>query len=225
MLSHWTDNPKGALFELVLFAIVEQRVRSGVGHGFRPGFAQRCSNVMRGCMKLIFPLLILAALTGCSNYKSDKESGYSQLDDSRNETLAVKNILASHPDLADAHINATGFQGSILITGQVNSQELATIAAKTVERMRNVRRVYNELVVSGTTSMISRTNDVWLTSKVNASLQSTEELDSSRIKVTTDNGVVYLMGAISRREADLAVESIQNVAGVQKIVKVFNYLN
>lgn len=225
MLLHWTDNPKGALFKQFLFAIVEQRAKPGDGHGFSPGVAHRCSNVMRGFMKLIFPFLILAALTGCSNYKADKESGYSQLDDSRNETLAVKNILASHPELADAHINATGFQGSILITGQVNSQELATIAAKTVERMRNVRHVYNELVVSGTTSMISRTNDVWLTSKVNASLQSTEDLDSSRIKVTTDNGVVYLMGAISRQEADLAVASIQNVAGVQKIVKVFNYLN
>ena len=225
MLLHWTDNAKGALFKQFLFAIVEHRVKSGVVHGFSLGVAHRCSNVMRGYMKLIFPLLILAALTGCSNYKADKDSEYSQLDDSRNEILAVKNIQASHPELAEAHINATGFQGSILITGQVNSQELATIAEKTVERMRNVRRVYNELAVSGTTSIISRTNDVWLTSKVNASLQSNEDLDSSRIKVTTENGVVYLMGAISRQEADMAVESVQDVVGVQKIVKVFNYLN
>ncbi len=219
---HWTDNPKGALFKQLLFAIVEHRVN---GHGFGTGIAHRCSNVMRGFMKLIFPFLILAALTGCSNYKADKDSEYTQRDDSRNETLAVKNIQASHPDLAEANINATGFQGSVLLTGQVNSQELATIAAKTVERLRNVRRVYNELAVSGTTSIISRTNDVWLTSKVNASLQSNEDLDSSRIKVTTENGVVYLMGAISRQEADMAVKSVQGVTGVQKIVKVFNYLN
>ena len=222
MRLHWTDNPKGALFNQLLFAIVEHRVN---GHGFGPGIAHRCSNVMRGFMKLIFPFLILAALTGCSNYKADKDSEYTQRDDSRNETLAVKNIQASHPELAEANINATGFQGSILLTGQVNSQELATIAAKTVERMRNVRRVYNELAVSGTTSIISRTNDVWLTSKVNASLQSNEDLDSSRIKVTTENGVVYLMGAISRQEADMAVKSVQEVTGIQKIVKVFNYLN
>ncbi|MBT5876387.1 MAG: BON domain-containing protein, partial [Candidatus Latescibacteria bacterium] len=76
-----------------------------------------------------------------------------------------------------------------------------------------------------TTSVISRTNDSWLTTKTKSALSASDKADASRIKVVTENGVVYMMGLLTRAEADAAVEITRQIQGVQKIVKVFEYIN
>jgi osmotically-inducible protein OsmY len=170
-------------------------------------------------------LFLAAALTLAAGCVSQSQGDHSRLDDARNETLAVKNIRASHPDLKDAHINVTSFLGSVLITGEVPSAELVDRAGAAVSRMRNVKQVHNEIVVAGPTTLLSRTNDTYLTARVKAALIATADLDASRIKVVTENGVVYLMGTVSRAESELAVSVTREVHGIQKIVKVFDYLN
>ncbi len=119
----------------------------------------------------------------------------------------------------------TSFKGIILITGQVPSAEMIPIATTEVESLRNVRKVYNELVMAGSTSMLSRTNDSWLTTKVKSALAAKEETDATRIKIVTENGVVFMMGLLSQEEADAAVKTAREIQGVQKIVKIFEYIN
>ena len=73
--------------------------------------------------------------------------------------------------------------------------------------------------------MISRTNDSWLTTKIKSALAAEEDTDATRIKVVTENGVVFLLGLLSRAEADAAVAVTRDIQGVQKIVKLFEYMN
>ena len=73
--------------------------------------------------------------------------------------------------------------------------------------------------------MMARTNDAWLTTKIKTALFTGEDTETGRVKVVTENGIVYLMGLLSRTEADAAVETTRQVFGVQKIVKVFEYIN
>ena len=91
--------------------------------------------------------------------------------------------------------------------------------------MRKVRTVHNELEIAGPTTMMARTNDAWLTTKVKTVLITNPETDAGRVKVVTENGVVYLMGLLSRTESEAAVEKTRQVFGVQKIVKIFEYIN
>ena len=176
-------------------------------------------------LRVSFGALLTVLLTGCSTGLRYEDSDYTKLDDGRNETLALKNIRASHPSLQNAHINVNSFKGYVLISGQVDSPELIDLATNAVSKMRNVKRVHNELIVAGPTSQISRINDSYLSTKVRAKLSASEDIQGNRIKVVTENDVVYLMGVITRQEADLAVEVARQVYGIQKIVKVFDYLN
>ena len=50
-------------------------------------------------------------------------------------------------------------------------------------------------------------------------------LESGAIRIVTENGVVYLMGDVSHPQADLAVNVARQVPGVQKVVKVFQYID
>lgn len=88
-----------------------------------------------------------------------------------------------------------------------------------------MRKIHNELEIAGPTSTIVRTNDVYLTSRVKLQLLADENAPGSRIKVVTENGVVYLMGLLKRSEADTAVAIVRSVPGVRKIVKVFEYID
>jgi osmotically-inducible protein OsmY len=46
-----------------------------------------------------------------------------------------------------------------------------------------------------------------------------------RTKVVTENGVVYLMGLLTHAEAEQDVAQVQKVYGVQKIVKIVEYID
>jgi osmotically-inducible protein OsmY len=91
--------------------------------------------------------------------------------------------------------------------------------------MRNIKKVHNELEVAGPTSLIARANDNWLTTKIKSSMAVSSSTDANRIKVVTENGIVYLLGLLTREEADAAVQLTRKTYGVQKIVKVFEYIN
>jgi osmotically-inducible protein OsmY len=41
----------------------------------------------------------------------------------------------------------------------------------------------------------------------------------------TENGAVFLMGRVTQHEADTATEAVREVSGVQKVVKVFEYID
>lgn len=173
---------------------------------------------------------ICLILQGCSSMgpKTDdhgKRTFGTKLDDRRTQSLAKRNIRASDPQLERAHLDVTSFNGIMLITGQVASQKLVGAASQAVEGMRNVTQVHNELEVAGPTSLIVRTGDNWLTTKIKSSMMVSSETDANRIKVVTENGVVYLLGLLTREEAEAAVRLTRKSYGVQKIVKVFEYIN
>jgi len=168
-----------------------------------------------------FVLILTLFLTTSCTVNSVGEA----FDDSRNESLAKKRIRDANSGLADANINVTSFDGIVLLTGQVSAADLIPMASAQVEPLRNVRKVHNELTVAGKTALLSRTNDSWLTTKVKSALSAAESSDATRIKVVTENGVVYLMGLLTRAEADAAADIARDIPGVEKIVKIFEYIN
>ncbi|MFT7124608.1 MAG: osmotically-inducible protein OsmY, partial [Candidatus Azotimanducaceae bacterium] len=146
-------------------------------------------------------------------------------DDQMIESRGKSVIRAVSDDLKEAHLGVISFNGMVLLTGQVPSVKAKEAAATAIAGLRKVRTVHNELEVAGPTTMMARTNDAWLTTKVKTALLTGAATEAGRVKVVTENGVVYLMGFLSRTESEATVEKTRQVFGVQKIVKAFEYLN
>jgi len=134
-----------------------------------------------------------------------------------------KAIKDSDPRFESSHIVVVSHSGIVLLVGEVESEELKTKAGDVAQNIENVRSVHNELTIGGPISLVARSNDSWLTTKVKTKLIAHGAIDSTRIDVTTENGVVYLMGSVPQEQARYAVEVTQTVYGVEKIVKVFEY--
>ncbi|MCX2830081.1 BON domain-containing protein [Microbulbifer thermotolerans] len=188
--------------------------------------------------KRFFIALIASAIlsAGCSTVLEATHDGPIQqdpgkrslgtfIDDQKIETITTVNINKAHPDLKAANINVNAFNGVVLLTGQVPNNELRLLAGRTAQQVQNVRQVYNEIQVRGNASFLAASSDTWLTTKVKSNLLANKEIDSGRIKVVTENGVVYLMGLLTRAEAEKAADVTRSIGGVQKVVKAVEYID
>ena len=121
-------------------------------------------------------------------------------------------------------VSVTSFNRKVLLTGQVASEDDKRAAEAAVAGLPNVRSIHNELQVLGRPSLATSAADTSITARVKAALVDAQDLHANVIKVITESGTVYLMGLVSRREADRAAQVASRVAGVQRVVTVFEYI-
>ncbi len=127
-------------------------------------------------------------------------------------------------DFKSAHVNSTSFNRRVLVTGEAASEEMKKKIEEEVRGIANVREVTNELQVAGASSLASRGNDVLITSNVKARMVNNGKFSPNHVKVVTEASVVYLMGLVSPEEGDAAVEIARTTGGVNRVVKVFEYI-
>jgi len=146
--------------------------------------------------------------------------------DDRDITFSLQHRLDSHKELLNhAHVSVTSFNRIALLVGQASTAELRREAETIVKANSKVKMLYNEVTVENPISDWARANDTWITTKIKTVLAATPGLNSSTLKVVTENKVVYLMGLTTHSQADLATDKTRTVAGINKVVNLFEYLN
>lgn len=181
-------------------------------------------------------LLLACTLAGCSSLianatgpeplgsaPGERTMAMGMEDWSIEKTLNV-NLLKADPEFKNANIDVISFYGSVLLTGQVPTAELKSKAEQVARQIAEVKNVHNELAVEPATYYLSRAGDKIIRTKAWSKMKFDNTYPSSRTEIAVSNGVVYLMGKLTRAEADKAVEKISSVTGVQKIVKIVDYL-
>jgi len=124
----------------------------------------------------------------------------------------------------NGHINVTSYNRKVLLTGEVRDEAMKQAAEREVRAIENVVSVINELEIAGPSSYTSRSNDALITTKVKASLVDKKTVSATAFKVTTERGVVYLQGLVTPREGNIAADVAKGVAGVNRVVKIFEYI-
>jgi osmotically-inducible protein OsmY len=169
------------------------------------------------------PLLVGGAAVGSVLVFTDRRTSGIQLEDQAIELKAMNRVREVLGDRA--HVNVTSYNRVALLTGEVPSEADRATAEQTVARVENVKSTVNELAVAGSTSLTARSNDTILSSKVKATFVDAKDLQANAFKVVTERGNVYLLGRVTEREADRATELARSVAGVQKVVRVFEIIS
>lgn len=172
---------------------------------------------------LILATLALSLLLGaCSN-----RSIGNKIDDQFLGPDVSSAVSRAHPDLTSptSHVVVTSYNGVILLAGQTPRAELKDKAAQAARNVQGVTKIHNELQVLQPTSALARSNDALMTSKIKTLMLADSSVPSAKVKVITENGIVYLMGLVTRAEGASAGNVVAGVSGVQKIVKLFQYTN
>ncbi|MEM9256029.1 MAG: BON domain-containing protein [Pseudomonadota bacterium] len=186
----------------------------------------------------ILSLLLCSALltSGCSSVLTTMDTGTIEddpgertmgqmLEDQNIETKATVNIHAANEAFDNTHINIISYNGFVLMVGQVPTQALKDQATDVVRNIRAVRRIYNELELAAPSSAMTRASDSWITAKVKSWLLGSSDIQGNRVKVVTEDGVVYLMGLATAAEAERISDTAAGISGVQRVVRLFEIIN
>ena len=176
------------------------------------------TTLLSGCA----PLIVGGAVVGGAMIATDRRTSGSQVDD---EVIELKAKGRMGEALGDrASVSTTSYNRMVLLTGEVPTDADKATAEQVVARVDNVQSVVNELRVGPLHTFGERTKDLYITTKVKASLFDAKDVFANSIKVVTHRAVVYLMGRVTEREATRATEIARGVSGVVKVVRVFEIL-
>jgi len=173
--------------------------------------------VLQGC----FPLVAGGVGAGAAMVADRRTSG-AYVED---EGIEWRAASALRDRMGDAvHVNVTSFNRNVLLTGEAPSEAHRAEIERVVSGVSNVRGITNEVQVAGIASLTSRSNDSVITSKVKARFVDAATFGAHHVKVVTEASTVYLLGLVTRREADAATDVARTTSGVRKVVRVFEYI-
>jgi osmotically-inducible protein OsmY len=189
--------------------------------------------LLRPVAKALMCAALLASLPGCVEMMvggavigavatADRRTLGAQTED---KTITVKAELRV-PKVAGeyGHVNIASFNRKVLLTGEVADEATKAAVERDVHSIEGVESVIDELEIAGPASYTSRSSDALITTKVKASLVDMKTISATSFKVVTERGIVYLMGRVTQREGQIAADVARGVSGVQKVVKIFEYI-
>ncbi len=176
--------------------------------------------VTQGCVPVVGAGVAAGALLS-----SDRRTAGIILEDENIENKALKQISAQYRDTV--HVNVTSFNRRVLVTGQVPTEKIKADIEQIVSSLTNVKAINNELQVSSSLADLSwRSNDSMITGNIKMRfISSGKGFEPEHVKIITENSTVYLMGLVYHKEAESATEIASSSRGVERVVKVFEYLD
>ena len=178
-----------------------------------------CALGLSGCIPLA-----ITGVAATASVATDRRSTGAQLDDELIEDKTAVQVLERFKG-NDVHVNVTSYNGNVLLTGEVPFESVKTEIGQIAGTMPKARSVQNDLLVGAATGLGSRSNDTLITSKVKARFVESNQFQINHVKVVTERGIVYLLGIVRPAEGNAAAEIARTTSGVQRVVKVFEYIN
>lgn len=183
----------------------------------------------------LFLIVLITQLAGCAAVAVggaaaatgtavvDRRTTGTLVEDQTIEVKAYKALNADAELNDQAHLNVTSYNTVVLLSGETPTDAMRQRAMKIVKGIDKVTHVYNELSIAAPSSLVSRSSDSYITTKVKTKLFADKKISGIQFKVVTEKGVVYLMGIVSHAEAEIATNIARQTGGVQKVVKLFQY--
>ena len=197
---------------------MNRRNRNGWRSGAAAAAALLAMFMLEGCVEAV---IVGGAATGAF-VAADRCQAEIVAGDERVGLTALSRVGNRFGD--KVHFNVTSYNYNVLLTGEVPDAQAKADIEKIVMQIPQVKGVVNELQVAGLSTLTSRGNDTYLTGRVKGAFVTENKFQANHVKVVTESAVVYLLGLVTRKEADDATAIARSTSGVKKVVRVFEYL-
>ncbi len=172
---------------------------------------------LQGCAEMMLGTAVAGSFVAI-----DRRTLGTQTDD---KSILIKGELRAADLVGDAgHVNVVSFNRKVLITGEVRDEAMKTDVAREMAQIGGVNSVVNELTIGPVSTLMARSEDTYITTKVLANFVDAKDIYSNAFKVVTERGTVYLMGRVTQREGARGAEIASGLSGVRRVVKVYDYI-
>ena len=173
-----------------------------------------CSTIFQGA----------AAVTTVATMSNDRRSAGEIIDDKMLD-MNLSNIVRKDTILEDMHINFMVYNKAVLMAGEAPSTEAREYLEKQIKRNApKMKQLINEVEIMPNSSYLSRAKDGIITVQIETLFLNQEVFHPKHVRVMTQQRTVYLMGSVTKREAEHATNLVTKAKNVDKVVKLFNYL-
>ncbi len=187
---------------------------------FKPLAVLISALVLQGCVAAA----VVGSAAVATKTATDPRSVGTQVDDGTLE-LRVNSALAKDEQIKkETRINVSAYQGKVLLVGQSPNANLSAQAKQIALGVDGTTEVYNEIRTMAPIGLGTASNDTWITTKVRSQLLASDQVKSTNVKVTTENGEVFLLGLLTDREAKAAADIASRVSGVKHVTTAFTIL-
>lgn len=199
-------------------------------------FKKSCSTLTNGkYLKVASVLMLISVLQGCAvatvvavtagaTMVADRRTFSKQIDDQSIEFIAHNELNKQIALSKNTNLHVISLNGTVLVIGQAPNTYLRDLAIKTIQDVPDIVTIHNQVRISSTIALTTQSNDIWLTSKVKSALLANGQVNAKDIKVITENSEVFLLGLVTKKEADIVVEITRNISGVSRVFKAFEYI-
>jgi len=179
------------------------------------------STILSSCVPIVQGA---AAVTTVATMSNDRRSIGEILDD-KTLYMTLGNIVSKDMMLDDAHINFNVYNKSVLMTGEVPTDDLKSYLEEIVKKKASkINQLINEVAIMPKSSYLGRAKDGIISVQIEALFLDQEVFHPAHVSVLTERGTVYLMGSVTKREAEQATNVASKAKNVKQVVKLFNYL-
>lgn len=154
----------------------------------------------------------------------DRRSAGALVDDQTLELKARQAVARSLEDNDKAHVSVISYNNNLLLIGQAPNEELRNKIENSVRKVAQAGVLHNEIKLEAPTSLLTRSSDSWITTKIKSEMVLKKNFNPTRVKVVTEDGIVYLLGIVNKQEEEIAVEIARHTRGVKRVVKMFEYV-
>jgi len=179
------------------------------------------STILSSCVPIVQGA---AAVTTVATMSNDRRTMGEILDD-KTLYMNLGNIVSKDVMLDDAHINFNVYNKSVLMTGEAATDELKNYLEEIVRKKASkMNQLINEVAVMPNSSYLNRARDGVISLQIEALFLDQEVFHPAHVSVLTERATVYLMGSVTKREAEHATNVASKAKNVKQVVKLFNYL-
>ena len=179
------------------------------------------SSIISSCAPIVQGAAAVSTVTTMSN---DRRTMGEMIDD-KTLNVDLSNMIAKDSMLDDAHINLNIYNQSVLVTGEAPSENTKEYLESIIKsKSAKIKQLINEVEVMPNSSYLDRAKDGVITVQIETLFFDQEVFHPRHVSVHTERGIVYLMGSVTKREAEHATNIATKAKNVKKVVKLFNYL-
>jgi len=190
-------------------------------------FAMKNTKFLK-CICIVYASTTL--LTGCSSFTDGKGLGINYdrrtagtIIDDKGLEIRANTLLTRDKELwENCHIKAISYNNAILLVGQSPSENLKERAAVILQRLVKKEHIYNQITIENPTPLTTRTQDTWITTQVKGKIVGNKDIGINRVKVVTENGIVFLIGILTRYEENLATQIASQTPNVKQVIKIIS---
>lgn len=146
------------------------------------------------------------------------------LNDSSIERTSKVNMYKLDERFKYARINISSFHSAVLLTGQVKDQYLKQLAEDNIKAMSDAKTVHNYITIGEKIPYNIIVQDSIVTANIRRMLVSSPDISDTKVKVQTEDGVVYVMGKLTPNENKVLMDIVQNTPNIVKVVSLIDLL-